>query len=146
MFRQLLMILVTLSLAACQGVRPTDLIRADGRLSPCPQRPNCVSSVVDEADPQYIPPFNSHGNLADDIKKLERLIGSQPRSRIVERQDRLLWVEFESLVFRYVDDLIFRLVPEDGVIEVRSSSRLGHSDLGVNRRRLEKLRIFYEKM
>ena len=60
---------------------------------------------------------------------------------VVKREDNLyLWATYTSTVFRFVDDMEFRLVPENNIIHVRSGSRVGHSDLGVNRENVEKLR------
>jgi uncharacterized protein (DUF1499 family) len=63
-----------------------------------------------------------------------------PRTEIASQTDTYLHVECRSLVFRFVDDLELELRPGDGIIAVRSASRKGHSDFGVNRRRVEDLR------
>ncbi|MOA16761.1 hypothetical protein D3C78_1369910 [compost metagenome] len=70
--------------------------------------------------------------------RLLEILASEPRVRVVEQQERYLRAEFTSLVFRFVDDVEF-LIGEQR-IDVRSASRLGHSDLGVNRERIEHLR------
>jgi uncharacterized protein (DUF1499 family) len=65
--------------------------------------------------------------------------------KIQEERDGYLWAMFTSRVFRFVDDVEFRMVPTDGLIHVRSGSRVGYSDLGVNRRRVEKLRARFNQ-
>jgi len=65
--------------------------------------------------------------------------------KIQEEHDGYLWATFTSRVFRFVDDVEFRMVPSDGIIHVRSGSRVGYSDLGVNRKRVEKLRAGFDQ-
>jgi uncharacterized protein (DUF1499 family) len=64
---------------------------------------------------------------------------------IQEEHDGYLWTTFTSRLFRFVDDVEFRMVFTDGIIHVRSGSRVGYSDLGVNRRRVEKLRTLFNQ-
>lgn len=72
-----------------------------------------------------------------------RLVSSQPRTRMIEVADRYLHAEITTPVFRFVDDLEFLLGPAE--IHVRSASRLGRADFGVNRRRVERLRRAFEE-
>jgi uncharacterized protein (DUF1499 family) len=65
--------------------------------------------------------------------------------KIQEEHDGYLWTTFTSRLFRFVDDVEFRMVSTDGIIHVRSASRVGYSDLGVNRRRVEKLRTLFNQ-
>jgi uncharacterized protein (DUF1499 family) len=65
--------------------------------------------------------------------------------KIEEEQDGYLWTTFTTRVFRFDDDMEFRMVSSDGMIHVRSGSRVGYSDLGVNRRRVEKLRTLFNQ-
>jgi len=65
--------------------------------------------------------------------------------KIEEEHDGYLWATFTSRVFRFVDDVEFRMVSTDGMIHMRSGSRKGYSDLGVNRRRVEKLRTLFNQ-
>jgi uncharacterized protein (DUF1499 family) len=68
------------------------------------------------------------------------VVDSLPRSTIVKKTDTYLHAEFRSRVFRFVDDLELLLDPATGVVAIRSASRIGYSDLGVNRRRVATLR------
>jgi uncharacterized protein (DUF1499 family) len=109
------------------------------RLAPCPDSPNCVSS--DATDPSHrvaalelvIPAEAAWRMIPEAVKTL-------PRTEIKEASDRYLRAECTSLVFRFVDDLELELRAGEGTIAVRSASRKGYSDFGVNRRRVENLR------
>ena len=113
--------------------RPTNLGVKDGRLAPCRRSPNCVSSQADAADREhYIAPLRA--NMEDVKKAVEAL----PRTRIIAADSRYLYAEFRSRLLRYVDDVEF--FADGGLIHVRSASRLGRRDFGVNRNRIEQLR------
>ena len=125
--------------AACGGSRPGTLGVADSRLATCPSTPNCVCS--DDSDPEHgIEPFRLVTDPRSAWNALQGVLLSTPRTRIVTRTDDYLHAEATSLVFRFVDDVEFHLRSEEGLIAVRSASRLGSSDFGVNRRRIERLR------
>ena len=109
------------------------------RLLPCPDSPNCVSS--DAIDPSHrvlhfsvILPINEAWRLVEEAVK------DMPRTKIVEITDNYLHAACTRAVFRFVDDLELELRPGDGIIAVRSASRIGHSDFGVNRSRVEHFR------
>jgi uncharacterized protein (DUF1499 family) len=110
---------------------------AEGRLGPCPGSPNCVCSDGEAAD---IDPFRFTGPADVALLRLREVVSAMPRTRLAEATDGYLRYEVRSRIFRFVDDLEFRIDPAASVIHVRSASRLGHSDLGVNRRRVEHLR------
>ncbi len=113
--------------------RPDNLGAKDGRLAPCRRTPNCVSSQADPADQEhYIAPLRA--NMQDLRKAVEAL----PRTRIIAADPRYLYAEFRSRLLRYVDDVEF--LADGDVIHVRSASRLGRRDFGVNRGRIERLR------
>jgi uncharacterized protein (DUF1499 family) len=105
----------------------------------CPDRPNCVSSEVQDTR-HTIAPFRIKGEIAGTWDAVRDVVGSLPRTKIVNATDRYLHAECKSLVFRFIDDLELRLNPETGTISIRSASRVGYFDLGVNRRRVEALR------
>lgn len=113
--------------------RPDDLGVKNGRFAPCKRSPNCVSSQANPVDLEhYVAPL--HGSMAAVRKAVEAF----PRTTIIEARDDYLYAEFRTRLLRYVDDVEFYF---DGqVIHVRSCSRLGRRDFGVNRRRVEQLR------
>lgn len=109
------------------------------RLADCPQTPNCVSSLA--TDKQHaVAPFSFSGAAQQNWGRLRAAILSQKRTRIVAEDASYLHAEVHSKVFGFIDDLEFVLVPEEGIIHVRSASRSGYSDFGVNRRRIERIR------
>ena len=126
----------TLLFAGCTGGRPVTVGVHDGRLSPCPASPNCVSSQ--ETDTAHaVEPLRFTGSPLQAMERLNRVVRGMKRSKIVTAEDRYLHAEFTSALFRFVDDVEFLLDEKNRVINVRSASRVGYSDLGVNRKRVE---------
>ena len=123
----------------CAGAAPSALGVADGRLAPCPERPNCVSSEARKPD-QRVAPLPLGSDPALGWERLRAAVAGLPRTRIVTGSADYLHAESRSALFGFVDDLELRRDPDAGVAHVRSASRLGYSDLGVNRRRVELLR------
>lgn len=121
------------------GKRPTDLGVRDGRLKPAPSSPNAVSS---QATTEYhrIAPLNYRGTREQALAALKTIIENTPRTRIVEVKPDYLYAEYTSKLMGYVDDVEFYLPPDQKIIHVRSASRLGRSDFGVNRKRIEDIR------
>ena len=129
-----------MSLFSCSGTRPADLGIKDGRLAACPSTPNCVSS--DAADSAHaIAAFQLVAPPADAWRTLRAALDSLPRTKIIIVSDDYLHAECSSAVFGFVDDLELHLRPLQNSIAVRSAARLGHSDFGVNRKRVENLRL-----
>jgi uncharacterized protein (DUF1499 family) len=105
----------------------------------CPDTPNCVSSLA--KNPKYqIEPFRLKKDPEASWDIVKKTVGSLPRTKIVSADNTDIHAECRSLIFRFVDDLSLHLTPSDGIIHLRSASRTGYSDLGVNRRRVENLR------
>ncbi len=131
-----------LTILSCASNPPKAQL-VDGRLRTCPDSPNCVSSESDRASSRVEPlTFQGPpGKAWNDLKETIREMGG----RIQEDRDGYLWATFTSRVFRFVDDVEFRMVSANGMIHVRSASRVGYSDLGVNRRRVEKLRTLFNQ-
>lgn len=112
---------------------------AKRHLAPCPDRPNCVSTEEDDAARRMEPiPFEGSAELAE--KRLVEIVDSMRGGRLRSRRDGHLHAEFTSLVLRFVDDVDLVVDDEAGVVRFRSASRLGHWDLGANRRRMEEIR------
>jgi uncharacterized protein (DUF1499 family) len=120
-------------------MKPDALDVYEGRLSPCPKSPNCVSSDASDAV-HHIEPYRLR--VASEVawQQLQTVIASLPRIRIINLTDNYLHAEARSLIFRFVDDMEFQLRSQEQLIAVRSASRLGYSDLGVNRKRVEQVR------
>lgn len=136
-------------LAGCAGNPPSDLgINADGSFRPCPDQPNCVvSNPVDEE--HYTEAFKHNGDRQQArIKLLKAVLKdgghiASERPFVNEGEDPLLYihVEYSSRIMGFVDDVEFLINGQE--ILVRSASRLGYSDFGVNRERIDRLRELY---
>lgn len=121
------------------GTRPSNLGVTEGRLAPVPDSPNCVSSQAPESDSEhYIEPLSYSGSAAEAIAKVKAIVEGLERTEIITESSDYLYAEFTSKLMGYVDDVEF--LAKDGILQVRSASRLGQSDLGVNRKRVEAIR------
>ena len=123
--------------------RPKNLGIHDGRLTPLAPTPNGVSSQS-TTEAQVIEPLRFTKSPAEAKACLKDVLRRQPRATLIEETDRYLHVEFRSHLFHFVDDVEFLI--EDHVIQVRSASRVGRSDLGVNRKRIESLRLGFKEL
>jgi len=121
------------------GTMPTDLGVRDGRLKACPDRPNCVNSQATDAR-HAIAPLAYKGDATTAMRALARIVAAAPGATIITTRDNYLQATFATPTMGFVDDVEFFIDPTRSVIDVRSASRLGHSDLGVNRNRIEDLR------
>lgn len=108
------------------------------RLENCPASPNCVCS--DDTGSHGIPPLQAAGESELVWTALVNYLERTPEFTIVENTGDYLRAEARTRILRFVDDVEFQARPEDNIIAMRSASRLGYSDLGTNRRRLESLR------
>ncbi len=133
---------VTLALsgkAIFAGATPTNIGIESGKLAPCPTSPNCVSSQSQDAE-HKIEPLTYTSSLAEAMANLKTTIENMERTKIITQTDNYLYAEFTSKLMGFVDDVEFFLDESANVIEIRSASRLGESDLGVNRQRIETIR------
>ena len=127
-----------------------DLGLFDNQLRVCPSTPNCVSSERQDTK-AYIEPLRAStqaNNIAattagdagvtlwSDVKKAVVEVGGN----IMTERDGYLHATFETTLLRYVDDVELRLDKTNRLIHIRSASRVGHSDMGANRVRVEKIR------
>jgi uncharacterized protein (DUF1499 family) len=126
-------------LTSCSGKPPDTLGIRGGRLADCPDKPNCLCSD-DRREAHGTDPLVYTGAAAEAWSALRQAVEDYPRTRIVTDTGEYMHAEFTVSIFGFVDDVEFHLRPEQGIIALRSASRLGYSDLGVNRRRIEKLR------
>jgi uncharacterized protein (DUF1499 family) len=122
--------------------RPASLGVRDGRLAPPRRTPNCVSSQCDPSDAvHYIAPIAfKQGGRAEAMQAARRAVQAMERSRIISEEKSYLYAEFRSRLLGYVDDLELLFDEAAGLFHVRSASRLGRRDFGVNRSRVERLR------
>lgn len=107
-------------------------------LPPCPDKPNCVSSQADPSDSEHYMEAISYGKSEEEVLKLiESTLLAQPRSRLELATDNYVHVTFRSRIFRFVDDVEVMLDRDAKLIHFRSAARMGQSDMGVNRKRME---------
>jgi uncharacterized protein (DUF1499 family) len=125
--------------------RPDNLGPRDGRLAVCPASPNCVCSQAAD-DAHAIEPLHFSDDPAAAMRRLRTMLETMPRTTVVTVRDDYLHAECRSLLFRFTDDVEFLLDPETRVIHCRSASRVGYSDLGVNRQRIESIRAAFEQI
>lgn len=133
----------------CSGNYPKDLGINNGRLKPCPGSPNCVNSQADISDEKhFIAPLTYTLAYAGTIEKasdtIVSILQTMEKNVITEKNKNYIRVAFTSPVMGFVDDVEFYF-PEQSVIHVRSASRKGYSDFGVNRQRIESVRALFEK-
>jgi uncharacterized protein (DUF1499 family) len=134
-----LLLLGGLVYLSCSAERPDDLGLVGGRLRPCPERPNCVSSQA-RTESHRVEPLGFQGDPGAAWTRLRGMLEGMDRVEVITDDGRYMHVEFTTSVMRFTDDVEFLLQPERGVIDLRSASRVGYSDFGVNRSRIRKLR------
>ncbi len=115
----------------------------DGKFYPCPNTPNCVSTQA-KGKEHKIEPFQYSGTLSEAKEKVEEIINSLKRSKIITNKEDYIHVVFRTAIFRFIDDVEFLFDDSEKVIHFRSRARLGYSDMGVNRKRMENIREMYK--
>ena len=146
-------IVVALVAAACLAVLTVRLSRpgppktlgvVNGGLAACPDSPNCVSSEATDTG-HRIAPIVIEGPPEETPRRAKEALGSLPRTKVVTESPTYIHAESTSLVFGFVDDVELLIDPGAKVVHVRSASRVGYSDLGVNRGRVEALRAAFRR-
>lgn len=114
--------------------KPSTLGLVDGQLQPCPSTPNCASSqsVIES---QYIKPISYNGSSKDAHDKLIAILEIDPKASIEKNLEDYIHVKYRAFIF--IDDVEFFFPEDTAIIHVRSASRVGHSDMGANKRRLK---------
>lgn len=130
-------------LVACAGSPPSNLVGPDGRLAACPASPNCVSSEALDAE-HSVAPLQFAGQPALAWEAARAAVLELPRTTIVTLTEDRLHAESRSRMLGFVDDLELVLHAQEGSIAVRSAARSGYSDMGVNRRRIDALRVLFD--
>lgn len=130
----------------CSGKSRSSAGLIDGKLSKCPDTPNCVSSTA-AGSGHFIEPLYYSSDTEKAMNVLLDTVRSFSRTEIITVKENYIHAEFRSLIFRFTDDVEFLADPAAKKIDLRSASRTGSSDLGVNRKRIERIRkVFNEKM
>ena len=117
----------------------------DGRLSACPETPNCVATQADpEDETHYVEPIPFSGSGENLLGYLAEWISRQPRAEVVTRRDGYLRAVFSSRLFGFKDDVEVYVPEGRSVVHLRSASRVGKSDMGVNKARYQAIRDVIE--
>lgn len=134
-----LVAMISLFVAARLAKKPGTVAVESGVLAHCPDSPNCVSSLLDEEISHRVDPIAAPGGAAT-LARAAGVLRAMPRTRIVTERPGYVHAECRSAFFGFVDDLELLVDESEGVIQVRSMARVGYSDFGVNRKRVEALR------
>ncbi len=140
-------VLIAARFGAFSGKPPANIGVRDGKLKAPAKTPNSVSSQADlwpdavQKDYARIEPIALQGDGKATIARIAAVIADLPGSEIVEQSDNYLYARFTTALMRFVDDAEFWFDPSADVIQVRSASRLGQKDFGVNRSRIEGIRV-----
>ena len=108
-------------------VIPSTAMASHVELKPCIQVSHCVREEL-KVD-----------NIASPYEKVKSIIENSPRTKIVESDGDYLHAEVTSRIMKYVDDLEISFAPEENNLSIRSESRVGDGDFGVNRKRVDLL-------
>lgn len=141
-FQKTVFMSLLLMVAIVHGATEGELMK-DHRLSPCPDSPNCVSSLGDSEN-HAIAPYRYEKTMAEAKAVLKQVVGELSRTELVQEEEVYLHYEVRSVLFRFVDDVEFLFDDDTKTIHFRSASRVGYSDFGVNRKRMEEVRSLLE--
>jgi uncharacterized protein (DUF1499 family) len=134
------LILVAITFAGCGDVSTRSLGVTDaGTLMACPDKPNCRCSDVGGED-HGIAALEIEGDIPAAWEALKGYVDKQPRFTVISSGDDYLHIEARTRLMRFTDDVEFHLRPQQRQIAMRSASRVGYSDLGANKKRLEAVR------
>lgn len=122
------------------GKRPSNLGASNGQLRDCSKKPNCCSSEASDSSKQ-IARLSDNGDPKAAIAKLAGIVKATERTEIIEQTDDYLYAEFSTPTMGFTDDVEFYAA--NGEIQLRSASRVGYSDWGVNRKRLNTIVAAY---
>ena len=118
--------------------RPQDLgPRPNGDLAACPDTPNCISSKA-LGEPHGMDPWPFPGEAAAARERLLLILRLLPNVKIIAEDEFYIAAEFRIAQI-FIDDVEFQIDPQEQVVHFRSASRLGHSDFGVNRKRMQRI-------
>lgn len=129
-----------------QSSAPTDIGVRDGRLKPPSRTDNSVTSQAalypDHPQRSYsaISPLALRGDGPATLAKIKAIVEAMPGARVVESKPDYLYAQVTTQLMKFVDDVEFWFDPAAQVVQVRSASRVGKSDMGVNRKRVEAVR------
>ena len=125
-------------------VQPKLLGTEAGQLKPCPGTPNCVSSTS-KVTGEHVDAIDYRGTQQQALRRLLQVITSMPNGAVKTQTDNYVHAEFTSRLFGFIDDVEFLFDSDGAQIHLRSASRIGRSDLGANRKRVDLMREGFNK-
>lgn len=137
------LISTSIFLTACSGSRPTNIGVSEGKLSPCPESPNCVNSRANNSVHTIKAiHFKKPISQSEAIQAVKTALLTLPNIEIIKQTNTYIYAEATSKIMRFVDDVEFLFPNEDYIqeVHVRSASRMGYRDFDVNRERIESVR------
>jgi uncharacterized protein (DUF1499 family) len=141
-----ILVLIAGQIGLLRGKAPTDLGVKEGKLKRPSRTPNSVTSQADlwPDHPQTaysaIAPFKASGDGSAEMKKIAEALQAMPRTTIIQQEPGYIYAQSTTAALKFTDDIEFALDANKGIIDVRSASRLGRKDFGVNRARVESIR------
>lgn len=147
LFRVLLPSAILL-LSGCGGTAPNDLgVNSNGTLSPCPQKPNCVQSYQPADTEHYVSPLTLKPNSTQSHQAIVRAIkatgGSIQADSMSAEGQHYIHAEYQSRWLKFIDDV--EVLITDNAVHIRSASRIGYSDMGVNAERYQQIKTAYQQ-
>ncbi|MEX0810851.1 MAG: DUF1499 domain-containing protein [Chitinophagales bacterium] len=139
----LILISVLPLLFSCSATAPEGLGVFEDKLSDCPASPNCVSTMESEDDEKHYMEPLQFDDLQEARLKVISIIMETPRTEILLQNREYIHAEYTTPILRFVDDVEFYFDTENKLLHFRSASRVGYSDFGANRRRMEKFKKAY---
>jgi len=136
--------LIALAVLSALATKPKNLGGNNSLLAPCPNSPNCVSTQNSD-DQHTIEAIVFDGPPEDAMRKLKAVLAVIPRMEIITETESYIHAEATSLIFRFRDDVEFFIDQQSNLIHFRSASRVGKSDLGANRKRMEEIRTAFKQ-
>lgn len=136
--------LLAVLLAGCASTPPSSFMTDSEQLTPCSSAPHCVSSQAEPGSSKYVEPLAFAGASVDAARQaLLKTLYAENNATVERADERFVHATFKSTL-GFVDDVTFVIRPQDRLIDVKSSSRIGYYDFGVNRKRVATLRAHFE--
>lgn len=135
-------------LCACSAAPPKHFTEphAPDRFTPCSSAPHCVSSQAKPGSSHHVPPFQYTGSTAHARDVLLQTLRASAGASVKRADGQFIHATFTSHLMGFVDDVTFIIHPQQNIIDVKSSSRIGYYDFGVNRRRVKRLRARFASL
>lgn len=118
----------------------------NNQLSPCPASPNCINSEYADDSAHYIEAITYQNRPVEDIIQLVQQTIAMSGGQITEHKEHYIAATYTTRLFRFVDNVEFRIDPQQQQVHIRSASRQGHSDLGANRKRAQRIKQIFTQL